>query len=195
MFPDEENAEDGKRLRAPGTLPGVFWQEGEFVLARLDLFRIMELLFDDESAAADALLNFHNSLLSDDQTSSALRDEYSIEGMLDFIDRFANRENVLGLRWPTRIRIATDGLQFEMPDGRWDEIHVESVSNTYNWSKVPVDNDAKSTELDQVAASAYPLSPLAYTLRSHFGLSHDANWEGVGRVFREDGLSLWFPDN
>lgn len=195
MTPDEESAEDEERLIVSRTLPGVFWQEGEFVLARLDLFRIMELLYDGESAAADALVHFHDSLQSDDQISSALRDEYSIEGMLDFIDHFANREHVLGLRWPTRIRIATDGLQFEMPDGSWDEIHVESVSNTYNWSKVPVDNDAESTELDQVAAIAYPLSPLAYTIRSHFGLSHDANWEGVGRVFREDGLRLWFPED
>lgn len=192
MSADEKEETPSQPL---GTSTGVFWQEEEVVAARLDLFRVMELLYEDETAATAALRDFQDSLLADDQISIELRDRYSLEGMLDFIARFVNREDVLGLRWLTRLRINAAGLHFEMPDGRWSDIHMESVSDTYNWKKIPIDPVAEAADFETVAASANTMSPLAYTACSHFGLSFDANWEGVGRVYREDGLSLWFPDD
>lgn len=153
----------------------------------------MEFLYEDETAAEAALRHFQDSLLADDQISIELRDRYSLEGMLDFIARFVIHENILGLRWLTRLRITAAGLHFEMPDGQWSDIHMESVSNTYNWKKIPIDHVAAAADLETAAAIANTMRPLAYTACSHFGLSHDSNWEGVGRVYREDGLSLWFP--
>ena len=192
MSADEKEESPSRPL---GTSTGVFWQKEDAVVARLDLFRVMEFLYEDEAAAEAALGHFHDSLLADDQISIELRDRYSLEGMLDFIARFVIRENVLGLRWLTRLRITPTGLQFEMPDGQWSDIHIESVSNTYNWKRVSIDPVAEAADLETVAANANTMGPLTYTACSHFGLSFDANWEGVGRVYREDGLSLWFPDD
>jgi hypothetical protein len=186
--------EDEERSRPLGTAPGVFWQEEEIVAARLDLCRVMEFLYEDQNAASDALHHFHSSFLSDDQISIELRDNYSFEGMLNFIDRFTIRENVLGLRWLTRLRITSVGLEFELPDGQWSDMHIESVSNTYNWKKSLVDRVKEAADLDEVAERMETEKPVFFMACSHFGLSNDADWRGVGLVYREDGLRLWFPE-
>jgi len=186
----DKNDESSQAL---GTSAGVFWKEEEFVAARLDLFRVMEFLYEDGNAASDALLHFHSSLLSDDPLSFELRDKYSLEGMLDFIARFIIRENVLGLRWLTRLRITTVGLEFEMPDGQWSEIHIESVSNTYNWTKSSDDRVEEVANFNEIAERMKAMKPVAFTACSQFGLTCDADWQGVGRVYRQDGLSLWLP--
>jgi len=186
---------DEEHSKPLGTSPGVFWQEGDTVAARLDLFRVMEFIFAGESEAAEALQHLHASLQSDDEISVELRDCYSLEGMLDFIARFIPRDDVVAVRWLTRLRITVDGLEFQLPDGQWFEAHVENVSNPYNWEKVGSGGTAAPVDWKGLKDRRDAMTPGALMAFTHFGLSSDFDWEGLGHVYRQDGLSLWFPED
>lgn len=183
-----------QRPKPLGTSPGVFWQEGDTVAARLDLFRVMEFIFAGENEAAEALQQLHASLQSDDEISVELRDCYSLEAMLDFVSRFIPREDVVAVRWLARLRITADGLEFQMPDGQWFETHVENVANPYNWEKIGARGIEAPANWEELKNRRNAMTPGALMAFAHFELSSDSDWEGLGHVYRQDGLSLWFPE-
>ena len=171
--------EDERRSKPLGTSPGVFWQEGDAVAARLDLFRVMEFIFAGENEAAEALLHLHASLHSNEEISVEVRDCYSLEGMLDFIAKFIPRQDVVAVRWLARLRITADGLEFQLPDGQWFEAHVENVANPYNWEKIGAPGIEAPAIWEELKNRRDAMTPGALMAFAHFGLSSGGAGFGI----------------
>ena len=178
-----------------GTSAGVFSLEGCSVIARIDLFQHLEFVFEDEEVASSALHCLRASLLLDDPVSTEFRHCHSPETSLSFIKKFIPRDCLIAVRWLARIRITVDGLECELPDGEWSDIELENVTCTYNWTQSPLTALGAPLGANANAADSNRITPKARLIMEHFGLSNQTDWYGVGRVYREDGMTLWYLDD
>jgi len=167
-----------------GTAAGAFGRDHECVYVPFSsglIQQFVEFIYDSGDVAHQALVALRIGLSQDEETARNLREEYSVENLVEFLRQYLPRVGVVAVKWDSVIRLSALGLECLVAEGDWVEIHVEDVLDREpNWVASGPNRD-ESFDRD-----------FAY---SHFRLSRAENWQARARVSRSDGLALLFGDD